>query len=183
MTDIVSMNKTGNQENIGRHVFEVAGLGVAPFRFTGYTAKTYQACPGAPVQPGGTCDYCGAAIVNCCSVKDSQGKFFVVGPDCIAKVGDAGLLEAYKRSPEHRKQQRSQRHALEQRKADELVELLAEHAEWLRSQPHPSGFVDRKTGQPLTLADYYSWMFDACGASGKCRLLVGLKRRLTEAGL
>lgn len=52
--------KAGERSTI--HKFELAGLGKAPFHFTGQVSeKTYQACNGAPVQPASTCDYCGTA--------------------------------------------------------------------------------------------------------------------------
>ena len=73
------------------HKFESAGLGKAPFRFIGYEHKTYQAHPSAPVQVGGSCDYCGQGISNMYHVKSADGNRFKVGSDCIAKVDDKGL--------------------------------------------------------------------------------------------
>lgn len=68
------------------HAFERAGLGVAPFRCAGMSEKVYVAFPGAPAQPAGTCDYCGNGIRYCCHIKDSSGKEFIVGTDCVMKV-------------------------------------------------------------------------------------------------
>lgn len=42
------------------HAF--AHLGAYPYRYLGFEHKAYQACHGAPVQPGGTCDHCGTPI-------------------------------------------------------------------------------------------------------------------------
>lgn len=79
------------------HRFEAAGLGKAPFRFVGFQVVKFQACPGAPIQPGTSCDYCGTGIMNVFRCESSDGKTFKVGCDCIAKVGDAGLMRAVKR--------------------------------------------------------------------------------------
>jgi hypothetical protein len=71
------------------HPFEKAGLGVAPFRCTRVTVAKYQACHGAPVQPGASCDYCGTGIMNVFWIKGSQpdAAEFRVGCDCVAKTG------------------------------------------------------------------------------------------------
>ena len=76
------------------HPFEKAGLGVAPFRFSGMSEKVYVACPGAPEQPAGTCDYCGMGIRYCCHIESADGKSFVVGSDCVRKTDRDALLNA-----------------------------------------------------------------------------------------
>jgi hypothetical protein len=58
------------------HPFEAANLGRAPFSVVGYAREVYQACHGAPVQPGGMCDYCGAGLVHVYRVRSSDGKVF-----------------------------------------------------------------------------------------------------------
>lgn len=75
------------------HPFEKAGLGKAPFRFIGMEHRTHRACPGAPLQPGGSCDYCGTGISYFCWIDDAQGKRFKVGSDCVRKTGDQKLKE------------------------------------------------------------------------------------------
>ena len=52
------MNKTDNAANVGKHKFELAGLGMAPFRFIGASenAITY---PDGTTKAVGSCDYCG----------------------------------------------------------------------------------------------------------------------------
>lgn len=80
-----------------QHIFEAAGLGLAPFRCVGcYVDKGPRdlgngLTAGAPGQPMGTCDYCGTGILYCFRIVSSDGKSFVVGSDCVAKTGDAGL--------------------------------------------------------------------------------------------
>lgn len=79
------------------HKFEEAGLGVAPFRFVTVVVRKYQACHGAPIQPGGCCAYCGEGIMECCVIQDAKGKRFEVGNVCVGKTGDAGLINLVKR--------------------------------------------------------------------------------------
>lgn len=76
------------------HVFTEAGLGEAPFRFTGIRENLFQAAPGAPVRGGGSCDFCGQGIRYECAIISKDGKHHVVGQDCIRKVGDRGLIDA-----------------------------------------------------------------------------------------
>jgi len=170
--------KTDDAAIVGQHKFEVAGLGKAPFRFVGVSEKVFQACPGAPVKPGGTCDYCGAGIRDCFHVRSADGKEFVVGCDCINKVGDAGLIKAYKTSPEFRKLQAEKRKAKAVAVRQAIDDLIASSAGKLAAIPHPSGFSDRKTGQPLTALDWAQWMQRNCGAAGRARLIKQLKAML-----
>lgn len=78
------------------HCFEKAGLGVAPFRVVGFYVKKYQACQGAPIQPGTCCDYCGTGIMNVYEIKSSDGRLFKVGCDCVAKTADKVLTDGVK---------------------------------------------------------------------------------------
>jgi len=80
------------------HRFEAAGLGKAPFRFVDFQVCKWQACPGAPVVAGSSCDYCGQAIMLVFQILSADGRRFKVGCDCVAKVGDAGLMNAVKRA-------------------------------------------------------------------------------------
>ncbi len=73
------------------HRFEAAGLGKAPFELVGFTEEKFVAAPGCPAQPGGTCDFCGNAIMNVFYVRSADGRRFKVGCDCVLKVDDAGL--------------------------------------------------------------------------------------------
>lgn len=167
---------TDNQSEVGMHAFERAGLGKAPFRYVGMGVKTYQACQGAPIQPGGTCDYCGTGIMYCYGIKSADGKHSVVGCDCIAKVGDEGLIRAYKNSPEYRKMQSDKRHAKDVEVTAELKALMEARKEQWSKEAHPYGFVDRKTGIPMTMLDYQLFKFNSCGASGRASMLRLLKK-------
>lgn len=128
------------------HVFEKAGLGIAPFRFVGIerrvgpmllpgTACTYV---GAPGQPVGSCEFCGEAIAECCIIQDRTGKTFIVGNVCVGKTGDAGLISNIKRAiNEHR---RVAKLAKDQKTVTRGRELLQnpEIRKALEAMPHPS---------------------------------------------
>lgn len=89
------------------HVFEKAGLGKAPFRCVAVasipSASLAASNPEAyrnalrelPRDVGcGTCNYCGTAIMHNFIIQSSDYRRFVVGSDCVAKTGDAGLIKA-----------------------------------------------------------------------------------------
>lgn len=159
MPTIVSTElKPGETSEI--HRFQVAGLGIAPFHFTGeVTEKTYQACPGAPVQAGSSCDYCGTCIRYEFWVKSADGKEFKVGCDCIHKTGDRGLIQQI--SVAERKLRDKKNQAAKERKLAKLTArieaaklALPSAAGALSAQPHPSSWHTDKT-----LLDYVNWCF------------------------
>jgi hypothetical protein len=149
--------KTDNPNEVGVHVFERAGLGLAPFRVYDFMTITYQACPGAPVQPGGSCDYCGTGIMYACLIQSSDGKRFKVGCDCVNKTGDKGIIQAYKKSAAYRDHQRQLRNAQYLVKHEKAQALLAfpEIRSELQSKPHPNSYFAAKG---KTLLDYYEFM-------------------------
>lgn len=90
------------------HKFEQAGLGLAPYRLVG----TYQlpsaelagtnpeaynlAWKHAPAGAG-MCDYCGTGINNNFICKSSDGKQFIIGCECVKKLGDNQLMTQVKK--------------------------------------------------------------------------------------
>jgi aminopeptidase N len=90
------------------HCFEKSGLGKAPFRCVGVASLPSPSLaehnPDAynnalrmlPRDIGlGSCNYCGMAIMHNFIIEDcTGGKRFVVGSDCVARTGDAGLIKA-----------------------------------------------------------------------------------------
>lgn len=171
--------KTDNASDVGLHVFERAGLGKAPFRFVGFRLNviTY---PDGTSKAGGSCDYCGTGIANECQIKSADGKLFKVGCDCVMKTGDAGLLQAYKTSPDVRRHAAQLRQAKDKRNTAELARLIAENRDLLASMPHPRGFTDRQTGKPLTALDQYEWLQKNCGAAGRASTVKELSKILTQ---
>ena len=85
-----------------QHKFEIAGLGVYPFRCTGITERVIS-YPDGTSQPSGTCDYCGNGIKYCCVIRDANGKTFEVGTDCVNKTDDRGLVDAVKLAQREKK--------------------------------------------------------------------------------
>lgn len=168
--------KTDNTAEIGVHVFERAGLGKAPFRFVGFYEKTYQACPGAPIQPGSTCDYCGQGIMICCEILSADGKRFKVGSDCVNKTGDRGLIRGYKQHPAVRERNRQARMRADQRKIAEWNALWADPA----TEKALEGLTREKYwgGPDEPYAESIKRVWDMCGASGRARYLKELKTTL-----
>ena len=173
----LDMNKTDNIADVGKHKFELAGLGRAPFTFKGVNENviTY---PDGTSKAGGSCDYCGNGIRYEFVIDSSDGLRSKVGCNCIEKVGDKGILKAYKSSPEYRKAQQLKRQEKSRAVVAELKELIEGNREKLASLPHPRGFTDRNTGQPLTGLDQVEWLFENCGASGRASLLKSVKTML-----
>lgn len=69
------------------HPFTRAGFGPAPFVCTSVTVEKYQACHGAPIQPGTSCDYCGTGIMYAYWIENADSsRRFKVGCDCVTKT-------------------------------------------------------------------------------------------------
>ena len=163
------------------HPWERCGLGVAPYRCVGSAVVTYQACHGAPVQPGSSCDYCGQGIMNVYSVQAACKSVFKVGCDCVRKTcsekeGVRTAVETADRK--HRnalaKVSRDKRDAAAK---DALATLRAEHEFALAAMPHPRA-ADTTPGSASNLyfsgmsaLDWLDFMLKACGATGRAKLL------------
>ena len=78
-----------------QHIFEQAGLGQSPYKYVGLDVLKFQAAPGEPTRPGGSCDYCGTCITNAARFVSADGKAFKVGLDCAQR---AGLKKSAKRA-------------------------------------------------------------------------------------
>lgn len=173
--------KTEIASEVGRHAFEVAGLGLAPFRFVGITENAITH-PDGTQQAGGCCDYCSTGIRFECVCVSKDGKRFKVGSNCISKVGDAGLLKAFKSSPEFREHQRKLRAVKANAVTAELKAICSEHEAEFRSQAHPYGFRDGQTGVALTYWDYLEFsLWRSCGDSGRASWLKTLRKRFAVA--
>ena len=152
------------------HPFERAGLGLAPFRVVGFSVEKYQACQGAPIQCGGSCDYCAQPIMNTYWILSADGRRFKVGCDCVRKTKDARLIAAV------RKAENKRRNALKHAKDAGIVAagqwLLAkpETRAKLAAIPHPRNLTDRATGEPVSWLSYAEWMFDHAGTAGKVKI-------------
>lgn len=160
---------------VGRvHVF--AHLGEAPYRFVGYAREVFVACQGAPVQPGGSCDHCGTAIMDVFRFVSADGRWFKVGSSCVEKAGDAGLRQQIDATVRKIKRERQvERDAV---KALEARAMFAANKALFATKPHPRGYTDYETGAALTMADQIEWLLDHSGAKGIRETLAWMKRIL-----
>lgn len=157
------------------HPFERAGLGLAPFRLSYVEERRgpirTQIEPGifvevgAPGQPMGTCDYCGQGIAICCGIESADGRRFIVGSDCVAKLeresnradtATDALIREVKRNV------RSLQIARESKRIEAAKLAIGNKAEALAAQPHPKA-------AGLTLLDYVRFLFANGGHSGQLR--------------
>ena len=77
---------------------------VVRWRVTGFRVSVYQACHGAPVQPGSSCEQCGQGIKYVVTVESNDGRKMDVGQDCaVTMSGGPELAEirAAERAYEH----------------------------------------------------------------------------------
>lgn len=145
------------------HIFERAGLGLAPFRVVGFEHKTFQACPGAPIQCGGSCDYCSNAISHFCWIASADGNRFKVGCDCVKKTGDRGLrakVDAFERQAD-----RAKRAAKAIANKSEVAAALTDPATRaaLATVPH---YNPSCAARGMTALDACEWMLARAGAKG-----------------
>lgn len=102
------------------------------WRVIGYEIKTYQACQGAPVQPGGTCQKCGQGIKYVFRVKSTAGEVMEVGSDCaITLEGGVELADMRRAEREYEREQYLKspeyaRECTERMARKERMEILAE---------------------------------------------------------
>lgn len=91
------------------HPFELAGLGLAPFRCVGVASipspsmaeqnpAAYQnAMRDMPRGYGiGSCAFCGMPLIHNFLINSADGHKFVVGSECVAKTRDKGLGQVVK---------------------------------------------------------------------------------------
>lgn len=166
------------------HVFERAGLGRAPFRFVGYERKTYQACPGAPIQVGSSCDYCGEGISNVYWLEGADGRRFKVGCDCVGKTGDRGIVDPIKREANRIKT--AQRHAREDARIEAAKAAMEDAAisDALAAEPHPKRRTNPRSDffADKTLLDWATWMLGHSGRSGSIKVARVIERVAKECG-
>ena len=139
------------------HIFERAGLGVAPFSFSSYFEhKTKQG------KPGSTCDYCGKSIAIVCIIKDTNGKTFKVGSNCVEKTGDKGMINKAAQSIKEAKRQS------DLTKIEDGKKWMEENAKKLSEIQHGK----------YTLLESMRWYFQHAGVTGKLRIIKFAKNKL-----
>jgi len=147
------------------HIFEEAGLGIAPFTYMGleyqeikYGERSLGSVGGVEMttKPGGTCAYCGQYIVNMFKIRGSDGSEFHVGSDCVLKTGDKGLLQPVKVAIATKRKLQAMARREGKLLADTClsVYMVENHADALRAFDHPNEAM-AKAGK--TLLDYCQW--------------------------
>jgi len=179
METTTQITATATTAEPARHPFDRAGLGKPPYKFLGMISKSYQACPGAPVQPGGSCDYCGQGIFDQYHVQSADGRRFKVGCDCIAKASKTASLFPSQRALDKavRDAKTAKRHAREQAR---IVEGFAwidspEIAAKLAALPHPYKW---QADKGLTFADFVGGMRDHAGNQGRLEVIAAARKAL-----
>jgi hypothetical protein len=140
------------------HVFERSGFGKPPYRVVANYESKFAACPGAPVKPGSSCDYCGTGIMDVYEIKSADGKRFKVGCECVLKTGDFGLrreVNAFKRQAQHKRDDAR----IEQ--AFKVLDEKLEVRQLLEMTPHP-GLSGNRLG-------YVNYCRQFAGRAGKVR--------------
>lgn len=150
------------------HIFEAAGLGLAPYKLVRIEKRTYQAYHGAAIQPGACCQFCATGIVYLFWLQSSDKKLFYVGSDCILKSGDAGLERVI--APfmaQHAKELRDEKDNY----------YITRFADYLKNEnptyfsamtgAHPN-FYHARLGK--TMGDYQKWCYEHAGKTSRARM-------------
>jgi hypothetical protein len=150
------------------HVFQAAGLGIAPFKYTHMTENRGPihypdgTSVGAPGQPMGSCNYCGTGIVYEFHIVSSDGRKFIVGSECVYKTTDAGLIRVVKDEVAKMKKEAQWKRITEMQ---DRLKNDADLCQFLSTKAHPKPF---KEG--LTFLMYAQWMMKHAGMSGMVRV-------------
>lgn len=146
------------------HLFEIAGLGVAPYRFCGLTRETYCAALGESVRAGASCDFCGTGIVEACWFESSDGKRFKVGTTCYWKTNTKTTNDPVSRAiREARARSRMKKGIARKIELRNLLDTSAVR-EALCLKPHP---LQWRANRGETLLDWAEWMVDRAGNKGR----------------
>lgn len=173
-----------NQGSIWAAKFEAAGLGKAPYKFLGARTVTYQACQGAPVQPGGSCDWCATGIYDQYRFRSSDGREFKLGCDCFHKAMAASLaanalgtdgakLLAQVKTAE-RKLAREKAAAKRAATKATLADMLQDETvrTFLQNAEHPRGFSG------LTALDWAQWFAANAGGTGQAKVVKAIRKMM-----
>ena len=162
MKNIVNNNLNDGETRIV-HCFESAGLGTAPFRFTGEVRELVHIVPGCAPKAAGTCDYCGTCIRYAFMVQASGGEQFKVGCDCIRKTGDSALIRQISQAERDLRDKKNK--AAKDRKAEResafisaTLPRLGEVRGVLSELPHPSTYF---AAEGKSMLDYVEWLLSS----------------------
>jgi len=166
------------------HPFERANLGKAPFRVVGNYVAKYQACPGAPIQPGAACDYCGTGIMDVYVVRSADKREFEVGCDCVARVrqecaGTDFEREARKMHDEINRIKRQAKHAAVDARVARVAALVEAHREELAEIVQPARYLG---GRDQSVLRWAEWMLGHAGRKGKVEVCRRIEAIAEERG-
>lgn len=144
------------------HPFQRAGLGFAPFTLVRVERHA-----------GGACGYCGSLIGHRFVCKDVDGREFVVGSDCIAKVAATGRHDPKMARDAKRLAAEAERDNWEARR----------RAAWEAIQSRPALFTDQphpwKTG--ATMRDEVLHQFSGLSPQAQRRKAIVAIERASRA--
>ena len=159
-----------------KHIYESAGVGIAPYKFVGiwqYPGQAMQeanpevynrAMKEAPQTKNHICGcaLCGTYIVNNYLVKDGNSDLWAIGSECISKIN--GMKEVAAEAKVAKKkiekaEKRKKAEAKEFKDTELAKELLADDRirARLSEQPHPS---EHFASQGQTRLDWAEWMME-----------------------
>jgi hypothetical protein len=139
------------------HIFEAAGLGIAPFTVHSVSYEKWDSC-----------QFCGTAIREHCYIKDSNGKIFYVVNECVYKTGDAGLVNETKLKVNKLRTER--RHEKEDEKIALAQEILSSNErvkETLKNSAHTYSWENTRG---KSLLDYVEGIFQGRYSSRTAKL-------------
>jgi hypothetical protein len=148
-----------------------------PWRYHGFTIETYQACHGAPIQPGYACDHCSTGIKETHWFTGANGKRFGVGSTCVGKMlreMRTKSLAAAERAIKKERNRKSRERAAAKRRADrqKAEAMLVETRGAAEQIPHPAEWAAE---QGLTLADWAEWMLTHGGGPASKKVVARLE--------
>ena len=146
------------------HRFEVAGLGLAPYRYLGCTESVFRT-PDGTERAGASCDYCATSIRWVYRFLSADRREFKLGSDCIAKADDAGLLRIVDREEMKRRREKSAAKAA--RATDDLAATIEAKREALQSAPHSKAWMAAKGA---TMLDEATWWLENAGTAGRTKM-------------
>lgn len=152
-------------------------LPAAPWKYLGATTEKYQACPGAPIQPGASCDHCATGIMDTHHfLSKSTGQRFKVGNVCVHKMlreCRSNSLQAAERQARKVRNERARARAAERYKERRarIDALITERADELAAKPHPNPYF---ADQGKTRLDFMRFMAANCGEARLGKLIKAL---------
>ncbi len=159
-----------------------------PWKFIGSESRTFQACPGAPLQVGGSCDHCGTGITDTYIFAAPTGERFKVGSTCVYKMIKQGKTDndvpaalqkagdAIRHARNKASRIRAKAKRVTQRAA--AVELLDQHRAAADAIPHPNKW---RADKGDTLADWAAWMLHNGGGPASVQVAERLQKLGTAA--